>query len=207
GRGRHASHRRAAGAAAAVPGILRGCGTAAGGMLRRAGAARARDRRRRDDEPDFCRHADARRAAGRRREGGPVHAPRQSLGPDARHAVHTLRACAGAADRSRPAAARYPGAAGGRPDRSDAGQRSAARAESQLQRLISETPFMLTRCSRDLRYVFVSRAYADMVDREPAEIEGRPVAEIMGDEGFATIRPFIEAVLAGNRVEYESDVT
>jgi len=79
--------------------------------------------------------------------------------------------------------------------------------ESQLQRLISETPFMLTRCSRDLRYVFVSRAYADMVDREPAEIEGRPVAEIMGDEGFATIRPFIEAVLAGNRVEYESDVT
>ena len=35
--------------------------------------------------------------------------------------------------------------------------------ESQLQRLIGETPFMLTRCSRELRYVFVSRAYADMV--------------------------------------------
>jgi PAS domain S-box-containing protein len=79
--------------------------------------------------------------------------------------------------------------------------------ESQLQRLISETPFMLTRCSRDLRYTFVSRAYADMVGRKPAEIEGRPIVEVMGDEGFATIRPFVDAVLAGSRVEYDNDVT
>jgi PAS domain S-box-containing protein len=78
--------------------------------------------------------------------------------------------------------------------------------EAQLQRLISDTPFMLTRCSRDLRYTFVSRAYADMVGRTSAEIEGRPIAEIMGDEGFATIRPHIDAVLSGNRVEYESEV-
>lgn len=28
----------------------------------------------------------------------------------------------------------------------------------------------------------------------------------MGDEGFATIQPHIEAVLTGTRVEYESDV-
>ena len=66
---------------------------------------------------------------------------------------------------------------------------------------------MLTRCSRELRYVFVSRAYAEMLGRTPAEVEGRLIAEIMGDEGFATIRPHIEKVLTGTRVEYESDVT
>ena len=65
---------------------------------------------------------------------------------------------------------------------------------------------MLTRCSRDLRYVFVSRAYADMLGRTPAEIEGRLISEIMGDEGFQTIRPHIDTVLSGGRVEYESDV-
>ena len=78
--------------------------------------------------------------------------------------------------------------------------------EAQLQRLINDTPFMLTRCSRDLRYVFVSRAYADMLGRTPADIEGRSIAEIMGDVGFATIRPHIDRVLTGTRVEYQSDV-
>jgi PAS domain S-box-containing protein len=81
------------------------------------------------------------------------------------------------------------------------------KTESQLQQMISETPFMLTRCSRDLRYVFVSRAYAEMLGRNAADIEGRPIADIMGEEGFATIRPFVETVLAGRRVEYETDVT
>ena len=79
--------------------------------------------------------------------------------------------------------------------------------ESQLQQLISETPFMLTRCNRDLRFVFVSRAYAEMLGRTPADIEGRSIAEIIGDEAFATIRPYIDRVLTGARVEYESDVT
>ena len=78
--------------------------------------------------------------------------------------------------------------------------------ESQLQQLLNDTPFMLTRCSRDLRYVFVSRAYGDMLGRNPADLEGLPIAEVMGDEGFATIRPFIETVLGGLRVEYQSEV-
>lgn len=84
---------------------------------------------------------------------------------------------------------------------------AARERESQLQGLINETPFMLTRCSRELRYVFVSRAYADMLGTTPAEIQGRPIADIMGHEGFATIRPYIDEVLSGMRVEYERDVT
>jgi PAS domain S-box-containing protein len=74
-------------------------------------------------------------------------------------------------------------------------------------RLINDTPFMITRCSRDLRYVFVSRAYAEMLGRQPSELHGKPIAEIIGAEGFATIRPYIDRVLAGTQVEYETDVT
>jgi PAS domain S-box-containing protein len=76
----------------------------------------------------------------------------------------------------------------------------------QSQRLINETPFMITRCSRDLRYVFVSRAYAQMLGREPADIHGRTIAEILGDEAFATIRPYIERVLSGSEVHYDTDL-
>lgn len=77
----------------------------------------------------------------------------------------------------------------------------------QSQRLINETSFMITRCSRDLRYLFVSRAYAQMLGRQPGDIHGRSIVEIMGEEGFATIRPYIERVLAGTPVEFESDVS
>ena len=78
--------------------------------------------------------------------------------------------------------------------------------EAELQQLINASPFMLTRCGRDLRYRFVSRAYAEMLGRDPAEIEGKLIADIMGAEGLSTIRPHIERVLGGKRVEYESDV-
>ena len=63
--------------------------------------------------------------------------------------------------------------------------------------MINNTPFMLTRCSRDLRYQFVSPTYAEMIGRPPDEIAGRAIVEIMGEEAFETIRPYIETVLKG----------
>ena len=61
--------------------------------------------------------------------------------------------------------------------------------ESELQEIINRTPFMLTRCSRDLRYRFVSDAYARMIGRTPEEVAGKPIVEIMGEEGLRTISP------------------
>lgn len=79
--------------------------------------------------------------------------------------------------------------------------------EAELEAVINQTPFMLTRCTRDLRYRFVSRAYAEMIGRAPEEVEGKPIVEIMGKEGFATISPYVERVLQGEPVEYESHVS
>src|SRR5262249_25926087 len=39
--------------------------------------------------------------------------------------------------------------------------------EAELELIVTETPFMLTRCSRDLRYRYVSRAYAKVFGRTP----------------------------------------
>ena len=81
-----------------------------------------------------------------------------------------------------------------------------ASREAELQLIISQTPFMLTRCSADLRYLFVSPAYAEMLGRPAAEIAGKSILEVMGDEGFKTILPHLETVLSGEMVEYETDV-
>ena len=86
------------------------------------------------------------------------------------------------------------------------GEEALRAKEADLELVINQTPFMLTRCSRDLRYQFVSPAYAEMIGRQPADIAGKPIVEIMGEEGFETIRPYIETVLDGTRVEFERDV-
>jgi PAS domain S-box-containing protein len=89
-------------------------------------------------------------------------------------------------------------------------QKAAAQAlrerEQELEAVIDQTPFMLTRCSRDLRYRFVSHAYARMLGKQPHEIAGKPIIEIMGEVGFKTVQPHVEKVLLGHRVEYETEV-
>ena len=60
---------------------------------------------------------------------------------------------------------------------------------------------MLVRCSRDLRYRFVSRAYAKLIGRQPEEVIGKSIAEVLGEEGFAAIQPHVEAALEGRSVD------
>jgi PAS domain S-box-containing protein len=78
--------------------------------------------------------------------------------------------------------------------------------EAELELVINQTPFMLTRCSRDLRYQFVSQAYAEMLGLVPSDIAGKTIVEIVGQEAFETIRPYVETVLQGTRVEFECEI-
>ncbi len=78
--------------------------------------------------------------------------------------------------------------------------------DTELEVILNRTPFFLTRCSRDLHYLYASRAYAQMIGRTPDQIAGKPILEIMGEDGFETIHPHIEAALRGQPVEYEAPV-
>jgi len=78
--------------------------------------------------------------------------------------------------------------------------------EAELENIINRTPFMLIRCSPDLGYRFVSPAYAEMLGRQPQDIVGKTVIEIVGKVGFAKVRPHIEQVLRGEQAEYEHEV-
>jgi PAS domain S-box-containing protein len=79
--------------------------------------------------------------------------------------------------------------------------------EAQLQSVISRTPFMLARCGRDLIYRFVSQPWADMLGRQPEDIVGRAIVDVIGAEAFAAVRPHIEEVLRGKRVEFARELT
>ena len=62
----------------------------------------------------------------------------------------------------------------------------------------------ITRCNRDLRYLEANQTFATIVGLPLGEIIGRPVIEVLGETAFSTIRPYIDRVLSGERVEYES---
>ena len=62
-------------------------------------------------------------------------------------------------------------------------------SKAELQSVINRTPFMLVRCSRDLRYRFISEAYAQMIVRHRDEVIGKTIAEMLGAEGFRHAPP------------------
>lgn len=79
-------------------------------------------------------------------------------------------------------------------------------AEQQLQIVTDTMSAPVTRCSRDLRYLWVSKPYADWIGRPAEEIVGRPIREVIGAEAFAKLRPHFDRVLRGEQVRYEDPV-
>jgi PAS domain S-box-containing protein len=77
--------------------------------------------------------------------------------------------------------------------------------ERDLQIVTDTMTAAVARCSHDLRYLWVNRLYAEWAGngKKPEEMMGRPMVEILGVEAMERIRPHIEQVLAGRRVEYE----
>jgi len=78
--------------------------------------------------------------------------------------------------------------------------------EAELEVITDTTPLMLTRCSKDLRYVYVNRAYANMLGLQPQDIIGRPIVEVIGTDAYEAIRPYVEKVLQGQPAEYSKEV-
>src|SRR5215469_12321324 len=79
-------------------------------------------------------------------------------------------------------------------------------SEAELQSVINRTPFMLVRCGRDLRYRFVSEAYAHLIARARDEVIGKSIDAMIGARGLRTLRPYIDAVLKGEPVDFECEL-
>ena len=78
--------------------------------------------------------------------------------------------------------------------------------EGQLAKITESVGSPIAQCGRDLRYVFVNEAYARLIRLPVEQIIGRPIVDVVGAEAFETIRPSVERVLKGERVEYETSI-
>ncbi|MBO9547150.1 PAS domain-containing sensor histidine kinase [Caulobacter sp.] len=81
--------------------------------------------------------------------------------------------------------------------------RSALAASEAEVRLIADAlPVLIGFIDKDLVYRFANKAYADWFYRDPAEVVGRHVGEIVGAGGLAARRPAMEQALAGEPAQF-----
>lgn len=78
--------------------------------------------------------------------------------------------------------------------------------EERLRRVSDNADVGLTRLSRDWVYLSANPAYAKITGKPVDQIVGRPMVEVLGASGVETIRPYVERVLRGERVTYETVV-
>lgn len=83
-------------------------------------------------------------------------------------------------------------------------ERELRAASAQVQQLLEAVPTGITHCSCDLRYLAANPAYAQLAGRPAEEIVGRPIVEVMGEAGWKMIEPYVQRVLQGERVEYQT---
>ncbi|WP_181703088.1 PAS domain-containing protein [Chthonobacter albigriseus] len=75
--------------------------------------------------------------------------------------------------------------------------------ENELRMLADAMPVLVAYMDRDLVYQFVNRVYEDWFARPRAEIQGRPVREIVGEAAFSAVESWFDRALAGERVTFD----
>jgi PAS domain S-box-containing protein len=83
---------------------------------------------------------------------------------------------------------------------------AAVTAKEDVRQILDTAAIGLTRCSRDLRYLACNSGYEKLAGLSADQIIGRPIADVMGTKAFEVIRPYVERVLRGERVEYEEEI-
>ncbi|MDT5272957.1 MAG: hypothetical protein QOH49_5143 [Acidobacteriota bacterium] len=84
--------------------------------------------------------------------------------------------------------------------------RNLRESETRLQLVADHAPILITYCDAERRYKFVNEPYAARFRMRPSELVGRPVEEVLGPEAYAAIKPYVDAVLGGERLEFETEV-
>jgi diguanylate cyclase (GGDEF)-like protein/PAS domain S-box-containing protein len=82
----------------------------------------------------------------------------------------------------------------------DAKQRE---SENRLRMITDNMPALIAYVDRHLRFRFTNKTYSDWFGFEPDHLLGRSVRDFAGNRIFNSIKPHLDAALAGERVTFE----
>ena len=81
-----------------------------------------------------------------------------------------------------------------------------AQVAADLRLVTDNSPSMMAYWNRDLTCRFANRAYRSWFGRDPSELIGKPIWELLGAELFERNKPHIEAVLSGVPQNFEREI-
>lgn len=76
--------------------------------------------------------------------------------------------------------------------------------QRKLRALVDAMPALVAQMDRDRRYVVVNRAYTEWFGLNSNEMAGKYIWEIIGRDAYGHLKPYIDRVLAGEEVRFES---
>jgi PAS domain S-box-containing protein len=76
-------------------------------------------------------------------------------------------------------------------------------SEQQLRLITDSVPAQIAYIDANQRYLFANASYERWFGKAPAEVIGQTVREVLGENAFARVRPYIERTLAGEAVAFE----
>jgi two-component system cell cycle sensor histidine kinase/response regulator CckA len=80
------------------------------------------------------------------------------------------------------------------------------RQEEQLRLVIDGMPGLVAYIDPELRYQFVNRGYADWFHMPTSAIEGRTIADLLGEDSIAEMRAPLDEAFSGNQVTFERSI-
>ncbi|MEC4719538.1 PAS domain-containing protein [Noviherbaspirillum sp. CPCC 100848] len=83
------------------------------------------------------------------------------------------------------------------------GEKALREREQQLRLITDSLPVFIAQCDRDYYLHFVNKTYADRFGFDPADVIGKRIPDIIGDEAFANLRQYMDATLRGEPQEHE----
>lgn len=78
--------------------------------------------------------------------------------------------------------------------------------ETELRLITDTLPVLISFVDSEQRYRFNNRAYQEWFGHSATEVYGKHLSEVLGEAAYEVVRPYVERVLAGEQVTYESQV-
>ncbi|WP_438483417.1 PAS domain S-box protein [Oleiharenicola lentus] len=79
--------------------------------------------------------------------------------------------------------------------------------EQQLSLVAGTAPILLTQCDSDERFTFANRAYLEKRGLSSSEVIGHRISEVLDQQSYRSVKPYIDQVLRGEKVVFEANLT
>lgn len=86
-------------------------------------------------------------------------------------------------------------------------ERSLQRTKEQLELITDALPILIAYIDNQQRYRYNNRTYETWYGKPSYSLRGKLVKDILGDENYQKVKPYIESALAGRTVTFESQPT